>query len=425
MFDSLFVVDNSGSVIIEKHWKQLIPRRVVDEFVVLVQGYPIQQEAPPVLQVENYYMLHINRHGLLFVSAVQTEVAPSSVFFFLHLIVELLSDYFGGISELILKENFVIVYELLEELVDYGSPYITEPSLLKEMIPPPSLLSSMMNAVSIGTQFGTKLRTGSISTIPWRSTGLKYTNNEIFFDVIEELDVVIDRTGHIVSGTIFGDIMCISKLSGMPDLLLTLGNKSVIPDSMTSLHPCVRVGRYERDKTLSFVPPDGSFRLMEYNIPITTKNQLPIHIRPVFKWKKGGGRLDVSMIPKISGEKIFEKLIISAKLPAETLSVRTDLNMGQCIFEPISKTLTWTIGKLTSGPGVAGAPTLTGHIVTENMTELPKRAQSLVFTVDFRINMYSASGVRIDSLTVQNEGYTPFKGGRGYTKAGRFQIRSY
>ncbi|KAH9267387.1 hypothetical protein BASA84_000723 [Batrachochytrium salamandrivorans] len=115
MFDSLFVVDNSGSVIIEKHWKQLIPRRVVDEFVVLVQGYPIQQEAPPVLQVENYYMLHINRHGLLFVSAVQTEVAPSSVFFFLHLIVELLSDYFGGISELILKENFVIVYELLEE----------------------------------------------------------------------------------------------------------------------------------------------------------------------------------------------------------------------------------------------------------------------------------------------------------------------
>ncbi|KAJ1332869.1 hypothetical protein BSLG_008496 [Batrachochytrium salamandrivorans] len=400
MFDSLFVVDNSGSVIIEKHWKQLIPRRVVDEFVVLVQGYPIQQEAPPVLQVENYYMLHINRHGLLFVSAVQTEVAPSSVFFFLHLIVELLSDYFGGISELILKENFVIVYELLEELVDYGSPYITEPSLLKEMIPPPSLLSSMMNAVSIGTQFGTKLRTGSISTIPWRSTGLKYTNNEIFFDVIEELDVVIDRTGHIVSGTIFGDIMCISKLSGMPDLLLTLGNKSVIPDSMTSLHPCVRVGRYERDKTLSFVPPDGSFRLMEY-------------------------KLDVSMIPKISGEKIFEKLIISAKLPAETLSVRTDLNMGQCIFEPISKTLTWTIGKLTSGPGVAGAPTLTGHIVTENMTELPKRAQSLVFTVDFRINMYSASGVRIDSLTVQNEGYTPFKGGRGYTKAGRFQIRSY
>ncbi|KAJ1332835.1 hypothetical protein BSLG_008464 [Batrachochytrium salamandrivorans] len=400
MFDSLFVVDNSGSVIIEKHWKQLIPRRVVDEFVVLVQGYPIQQEAPPVLQVENYYMLHINRHGLLFVSAVQTEVAPSSVFFFLHLIVELLSDYFGGISELILKENFVIVYELLEELVDYGSPYITEPSLLKEMIPPPSLLSSMMNAVSIGTQFGTKLRTGSISTIPWRSTGLKYTNNEIFFDVIEELDVVIDRTGNIVSGTIFGDIMCISKLSGMPDLLLTLGNKSVIPDSMTSLHPCVRVGRYERDKTLSFVPPDGSFRLMEY-------------------------KLDVSMIPKISGEKIFEKLIISAKLPAETLSVRTDLNMGQCIFEPISKTLTWTIGKLTSGPGVAGAPTLTGHIVTENMTELPKRAQSLVFTVDFRINMYSASGVRIDSLTVQNEGYTPFKGGRGYTKAGRFQIRSY
>ncbi|KAJ8329480.1 hypothetical protein O5D80_002311 [Batrachochytrium dendrobatidis] len=425
MFDSLFVIDNSGSVIIEKHWKQVLSRRVIDEFVVQVQGYPIQQEAPPVLYIEGYYMLYISRHDLLFVSAVQTEVAPSSVFFFLHQIVELLYDYFGGMSEQILKENFVIVYELLEELVDYGSPYITEPCLLKEMIPPPSLLASMMNAVSIGTQFGTKLPTGYASTVPWRSAGLKYTNNEIFFDVVEELDVIMDRNGKIVAGAIFGDILCTSKLSGMPDLLLTLGNKTAIADGMSSLHPCVRVGRYERDRTLSFVPPDGAFRLMEYNVPIHSQTQLPILVKPTLKWKRSGGKLDISIHPKIPSERMIDQLVITANLPTEVLSIRTNPTIGRCSFDPTSKVFTWTIGKMAANLTTSGLAQFTGYLVTENAVELSKRSKNIVFNVDFRINMHSVSGIRIDSLAVQNEGYTPFKGGRGYTKTGRFQIRTY
>lgn len=34
---------------------------------------------------------------------------------------------------------------------------------------------------------------GSLSNIPWRKMGVKYTNNEIFFDITEEIDCIIDR----------------------------------------------------------------------------------------------------------------------------------------------------------------------------------------------------------------------------------------
>jgi AP-3 complex subunit mu len=148
---------------------------------------------------------------------------------FLNSFVDLLHDYFGNVSEIIIKDNFSIVYEvneglftalktkflyqlikLLAEILDYGYPHITEPCILKDIIPPPSILSTVINAVSIGTtyvlgsiifvrldlrlyRFGTKTPQSVLSQVPWRVSGLKYTNNEVYFDIVEELNIIIDR----------------------------------------------------------------------------------------------------------------------------------------------------------------------------------------------------------------------------------------
>lgn len=42
---------------------------------------------------------------------------------------------------------------------------------------------------------GDTLPTGQLSNIPWRRAGVKYTNNEAYFDVIEEIDAIIDKSG--------------------------------------------------------------------------------------------------------------------------------------------------------------------------------------------------------------------------------------
>lgn len=49
-----------------------------------------------------------------------------------------------------------------------------------------------------------QLPTGQLSNIPWRRTGVKYTNNEAYFDVIEEIDAIIDKNGTTVFGEIQG-----------------------------------------------------------------------------------------------------------------------------------------------------------------------------------------------------------------------------
>ncbi len=48
------------------------------------------------------------------------------------------------------------------------------------------------------------LPSGQLSNVPWRRTGVKYNNNEAYFDVIEEIDAIIDKSGAIVSAEIQG-----------------------------------------------------------------------------------------------------------------------------------------------------------------------------------------------------------------------------
>ena len=52
------------------------------------------------------------------------------------------------------------------------------------------------------------------------------------------------------------------------------GSKKVNPNSGIDLedvtfHQCVKLHRYEQDKTIMFIPPDGEFQLMTYDILIS------------------------------------------------------------------------------------------------------------------------------------------------------------
>ena len=50
----------------------------------------------------------------------------------------------------------------------------------------------------------TTLPQGQLSAIPWRRSGVRYTNNEAYFDVIEEVDAIIDKSGSTVFAEIQG-----------------------------------------------------------------------------------------------------------------------------------------------------------------------------------------------------------------------------
>ena len=58
------------------------------------------------------------------------------------------------------------------------------------------------------------LPTGQLSNVPWRRMGVKYTNNEAYFDVIEEIDAIIDKSGSTVFAEIQGYVSCMQRVRG-------------------------------------------------------------------------------------------------------------------------------------------------------------------------------------------------------------------
>ena len=48
----------------------------------------------------------------------------------------------------VVQDNYVVVYELLDEMLDNGFPLATEANILKEMIKPPNMLRTVVNSVT-------------------------------------------------------------------------------------------------------------------------------------------------------------------------------------------------------------------------------------------------------------------------------------
>lgn len=57
------------------------------------------------------------------------------------------------------------------------------------------------------------LPSNQLSNIPWRRLGAKYTNNEAYFDLIEEIDAIIDRNGVTIMAEIQGYVSNYERFS--------------------------------------------------------------------------------------------------------------------------------------------------------------------------------------------------------------------
>lgn len=106
------------------------------------------QDVPPVIQTPHYYLISIQRGNVSLIAACKQETQPLFVIEFLHRIVDTFQDYFAECSESIIKENYVVVYELLDEMLDNGFPLATESNILKELIKPPNILRTLANTVT-------------------------------------------------------------------------------------------------------------------------------------------------------------------------------------------------------------------------------------------------------------------------------------
>ncbi|CAB9499957.1 AP-3 complex subunit mu [Seminavis robusta] len=467
MIQTLFLLSPTGEVLIERHFRGVVtPRSVCDTFwdrasqsvnhhgglstttSILLQD-DHYDSITPVMEISSttgslLYVISILRDGLSYLAVCPAEVSPLLILEFLHRIADTLVDYFGNpADESTIKENFSTVYQLLEEMMDYGWPLTTEGNALKAMIRPPTVMSKLLATST--SAVSDELPSGTVSNMPWRAAGVHYNQNEIYMDIIEAVDAIVDASGRLVSVDVSGSIQCQSHLSGIPDLLLTFKDPSLIDDC--SFHPCVRYARYEHDHVVSFVPPDGNFELMRYRIKRDSVANFTPPIYCHVQWNvastnegndpddssKGRIVLQMGLTPSssliLSASRnksqalIVEDVAITIPFPKSVRSIANSCSasVGSLIYDEAGKVVQWNLGKLdvTKKPQLTGQFTLntTSDTATTSMTMAPNLSMS------WKIPLASVSGLSVSGLSVQGEKYRPYKGVRNITKSGMFQVR--
>ncbi|KAF6775393.1 hypothetical protein AHF37_04761 [Paragonimus kellicotti] len=396
MIRSLFVINRSNEICLEKHWSKVTPKNVCDVFFDAVSKFNSPQEVPTVLQTTPFTLIHILKSNLFFVAVCVNEVPPLLIIEFLHCITNILVDYFGAENEQVIKDNLVCIYEILDEILDSGFPLATEPNILKELIKPGTLLKTLAEAVTgKNSSVSSTLPTCQLSNVRWRRSGVKYASNEAYFDLIEEINAIVDNSGNTVHKEIHGSIECFMKLSGVPDLTLAFSNHRLIDDA--SLHPCIRFLRWKRERVLSFIPPDGRFCLFKYHITSLNPLTLPIAIRHNIVLREQGSRFDLVVTPKTLGRPM-DSVKLTIQMPASVSNMNVTPSAGRVSFDSTSKVFQWDIGRIE--PKHAN-PTLKGNAILSPGSTAPSGNPSIM--VNFSIPQFAASGLKISRVDMYAE----------------------
>ncbi|KAG8085419.1 hypothetical protein GUJ93_ZPchr0010g8437 [Zizania palustris] len=407
MLQCIFLLSDSGEVMVEKQTTaHRVDRAICGWFWDYVLAHAAG-DASKVLQVvvsPTHYLFHVCRNGVIFLACTQVEMPPLMAIEFLSRVADVLTDYLGDLNEDIIKDNFVLVYQILDEMMDNGFPLTTEPNILKDMIIPPNIVSKMLNVVTgKSSNLGNKLPDATASYVPWRTTVIKDASNEVYVNIVEELDACVNREGALVKCEAYGKIQVNSSLPGVPELTLSFANPTIIND--VRFHPCVRFRPWESNQILSFVPPDGQFDLMSYRVK--KLKTTPIYVKPQLTSDSGNCRVNVMVGIRNDPGKPIDSITVQFPLPPLIASADLTANYGT-VDILADKTCLWTIGQIPKDK----APSLSGNLRLEE--ELTHLHTFPTFQVKFRIMGVALSGLQIDKLEVKNTPSAPYKAGAGY-----------
>ena len=170
-----------------------------------------------------------------------------------------------------------------------------------------------------------------------------------------KLNLLLDRQGSTLLSSVNGKIDSSVKLSGNPDLRLSWMNPKVFSD--VHFHPCIRLKRWNVEKLLSFIPPDGQFQLMKYQSTMANANSLPFSVRYFnsffysfhFSCRRANasvsnGRLDITLSPKrLCSSKPVEQVSVTAQLPSNVSNLNLTASSGTYTFNSVDKVLKWEV----------------------------------------------------------------------------------
>jgi AP-1 complex subunit mu len=422
---AIFITDTKGKVIISRNYRGDIPMAVSEKFSLFIQEKD-EYELRPVFTDEGITYVYIKCNNLLLLAVTKRNSNIALILFFLYKLTDVFRDYFGELEEESIRDNFVVVYELLDETMDFGYPQSCESKILREVVTQES------NRLECAPRPPIALT----NAVSWRTEGIKHRKNEIFLDVIEKLNLLVSSNGTVLHSEIIGSVQMKSFLSGMPELKLGLNDKLMFEATGRSatriksveledmkFHQCVRLARFENDRTISFIPPDGEFELMSYRL--NTQVKPLIWVEAVVE-PHSHSRIEYMVKAKsqFKSRSIANNVEIIIPVPSDVDSPSFKASIGTVVYFPDRNAVVWTIKQFTGSKEFLmrahfGLPSITSEEggVGEDQWKAP-------IEVKFEIPYFTVSGLQVRYLKIiEKSGYQALPWVRYITMNGNYQLR--
>lgn len=424
MISAVLLINAKGEIVISRVYRDDLMINSANAFRMKVVAAKETGSDPPVKKIDKTHFLYI-RHGNMFFVAVTTANANAAMIFqFLMAMVDIFKGYFGeDFDEGKVRDNFTLVYELLDEILDFGYPQTSSLEVLKMYINL-GAQKAMKNLQEMK-----KMSTMITGALDWRQEGIRHRKNEVFIDVLESVNLLMSQNGTLLRSDVTGKIMMRALLTGMPECKFGLndkllmdrdnrrGKQSVELEDCT-FHRCVRLRTFDSDRTITFVPPDGEFELMRYRI--TENINLPFRVIPVIEER---GKESVSVNVKIIGSfdpKLFStNVVIVIPTPPNSARCKLFAGSGRAKYEPERQAIVWRIRRFPGNAeySLRGEVSLIAAHKNKPWARTPLELQ-------FQVPMFTASGLQVRSLKVfEKSSYKTIKWVRYITKAGTYHVR--
>lgn len=417
----MYIMDLKGKVIISRNYRGDIPMNASDKFSLHIQEKD-EMELKPVFAMDGVTYVYIKCNNLLLLAVTKKNSNVSLLLFFLNRLTNVFKDYFGEIEEESIRDNFVVVYELLDETMDFGYPQTCESRILREVVTQES------NRLEVAPRPPVALT----NAVSWRTEGIKHRKNEIFLDVVEKLNLLVASNGTVLHSEIIGCVQMKSFLSGMPELKLGLNDKLMFEATGRSttriksveledikFHQCVRLARFENDRTISFIPPDGEFELMTY--------RLNTHVKPLI-WVEAvvephsHSRIEYMIKAKsqFKSRSIANNVEIIIPVPQDVDSPSFKASIGTVTYFPDRDSIIWSIKQFAGSKEYL----MRAHFGLPSIGSDDSDKWKAPIEVKFEIPYFTVSGLQVRYLKIiEKSGYQALPWVRYITMNGDYQLR--
>ncbi|CAD6897327.1 unnamed protein product [Tilletia controversa] len=400
MISAFFIFNQKGEVLISRLFRSDLKRSIADIFRIQVVSNPDVRS--PIITLGSTSFFHVRHENLYIVAVTKSNANAALVFEFCYRLIQIGRSYFGKLDEECVKNNFVLLYELLDEVLDFGYPQNSETDTLKMYITTESVKSEQ--AVREESSKITIQATGATS---WRRADVKYRKNEAFMDVIETVNLLMSSKGTVLRADVDGQIMMRAYLSGTPECKFGLNDKLKLDKSGVNnpaegavelddcqFHQCVKLSRFDSDRSISFIPPDGEFELMRYRC--TTNVNLPFKVQPIVEEvSKSRVEYNIHVRANFDAKLSANNVVLRIPTPLNTTNVKCQVGIGKAKYEPSDNMIVWKI------PRIQGMGEATLQAEAERSATTHAKAWSRPpIEVDFQVLMFTASGLLVRFLKV-------------------------